>query len=128
MVYSFQSFSLVIAGFDEFFGVGHFAYDVLFAVFVDDHDVADADKPAAASLFIEKAYHSLFFHDVGLVAADYPLAEFFAAVLDAAVVVVEAELDLEDEVGELAVLPDEEGVALGGVVGSGPAADETICY
>ncbi len=117
---------LVVAGFDEFVLVGYLADDVLFAVFINDHDVADRNEPAAGSFFVEEADGALGFHDVGLVAADDPLAEFFAAVLDAAIVVVEAELDLEDEVFGLAVLPDEEGVALGGILGGGLAADDAV--
>ena len=117
---------LEIAGFDELFLVRDFADDVFFAVFVDDHDIADVDEPASASFFVEEADGALSVHDIGLVAADDPFSEFLAAILDAAVAACEAELGFEDEVFGFAVTPDTEGVALGGVVRGGLASHGTI--
>ena len=64
--------------------------------------------------------------DVGLIAADDEVAMIVAAVLDAAVAPLDLVLDLELEVVERALPPDEEGVAVGRLLGRRRADDRAV--
>src|SRR5215213_10654355 len=95
-----------------------------------------ADATALAALVVNKAGNAgqlRFIAKLMLVAANDPFVLYFVigdvsrAVLDARVVGgVAAEGEAEIEVGELAALPDEEGVAHGGVFGRRFAVDNAI--
>jgi hypothetical protein len=63
-----------------------------------------------------------------LIAGDDPFVDFFAAVLNAGVAVLDAEFDFEDEVLDLAVPPDAERIAAGGIFLRGLPADYAVLY
>ncbi len=88
----------VIAGLYQSVPVGDFADDDFIALFVNDHNVADIDHPAAATFVVEEADLALFVFDLGLVAGNPPFTQVLTSVLDTGVAVVDAELYPEDEI------------------------------
>jgi hypothetical protein len=82
---------------------------------------------AAAPLFLVQRPRPLAGGiEIGLVAADDPLAHFTAAVLDAAIAADDAELGTQLEIAHFALAIDEERVATRGLLGRRLAGDNAL--
>ena len=129
----FVPLALLDAGLDFSGGFLCLADDFLFAFLVPDHLLAALGHDATRHLLLVKdAGVGGADLEVRLVAADNEVAEVLAAILDAGVARVagepvgEAQLEVADELLLVAVLGDEEVVALGGIFLGRGAGDGAV--
>ena len=91
------------------------------------HDLLPAlGEHAAPLLFVQRAGPLACRVEIGLVAADDPLAHFLAAILNAAVAADNLELGPQLEVADFALAPDEKRVPLGRLLGRRLAGDDAV--
>ena len=118
---------LIPVGIDEFLArVAHAANHLRRAVFADDHPLKTLGNNPPPLFGVEHAEILGFGMEIGLIALDdkvFSGADQLAAILHPGVVARKANLGLEDEVGDLAALPDQKRVAFGRVVFRGLAED-----
>src|SRR5690606_35201701 len=90
-----------------------------------DFLTAEGEDPAAALFIVDAAEHVAGF-EVALIAADNPVAQILAAVLDARVTADDLVLELQHEVIDRSIAPDEERVPLGGILLRSAAGDRAV--
>ena len=112
----------------EIFGLSDRLAHGLGAVGGDRHPFATLGQDAAAFLLVEDARIGRARLEVALIAAHDGVAEILAAVLDAAVAAGDSILQLQFKVIKVALPPDQERVAFGGLFGRRLTDDRTVLH
>jgi hypothetical protein len=110
------------------FGIADRLAHGLGAVGGDRHTFATLGEDAAAFLLVEDARIGRPRLEVTLIAADDGITVVLAAILDAAIAAGDSILQLEFEIIEVALTPDQERVAFGGFLGGCLADDRSVLH
>ena len=111
---------------DDLLLLRRLANDLRLAVVSDLDLLATLCQHAAPSFFIERSRPGPCAIKIGLVALDDPLLHFLAAILHAGIAADNLKLQPQLKIADFALSPDEKGVSLRRLLGSGLAGNRAV--
>ena len=103
-----------------------FADILLRSIRIDDNLVSSHCQDSSPTLFIQDARVGSIGIKVGLISTYDPVAMVLAAILNARITADDAEFELQFEIAEFPVLPDQKSIPLGGILCGCLTGDRSI--